>query len=410
MVHCKEQKPFLNAVYSSVSKNTALRLSRAIRDTRAGARTKRLAWPHYNRWASEWFSLEYDEPHKGYRLEPGRIVLHLGTDETGKRLSLTLPLAEPRPAYVKPTNIRALRIVHEHGIYYAVLTVSRNLVNEKPLSATPRVVALDPGHIHPVVGFDTAGTVTVVSRPTFPASLDHRIDEVRSKRDHCRRRSVLQTSAGGKPYWLPSRRWRYYDQILQKLLRQRRDQTKTWAYTVANGLYHDYDVVSLGNYAPHGGGRSKGERRSVNNRSLVGPLRRTLSWVALRSGKQFCAWDERGSTRTCFSCGHKVDGGIPPSIRAWTCPLCGTPNHRDANAARHGLVRSLATLHATHGTLPSSGHHEISSWRTWRLTEAGITQVIATPESAVALLGLPQTPGKQTVGVVADHQNLLKSA
>ena len=382
MVGLKAQKPFYRSLYSSVSKNVALRLSRAIRDTRAPAlsgRAKRLEWPHYNRWQSEWFSLEYDEPGKGYRFIQGAIELSLGTNEAGERLSLRLPLKEPRPRFLRANSVRALRIVREHGIYYAIATVSRQIAAQKPLSEHPRIIALDPGHINPVTGYDTAGNVTMVKRPLWLARQDELIDKTRAKRDHCVRKSIkMITPTSGKTYYIASRRWRSFDDVLRGLLHQRQEQIKTWCYSVANRFYRDYDIVSMGNYSPHGGGRSRGERRSMNNRSLIGHLRSTFGYMAERSGKQFHTWNERDSTRTCANCKTVLPSTIPPNIRIWVCPVCNMVNDRDANAAINGLDRTLVSYQ-----LPCSGHHEINSWCTLRLTEAGVAQVISTPESVL---------------------------
>ena len=400
MVAIKDQKPFLRSLYSSVSKNVALRLSRAIRDTRSMAtsgRKKRLAWPHFNRWQSDWFSLEYDELGKGYAFVPGAIELSLGTNEAGERLRLRLPLRERRPGFLKPSTVRALRIVKDHGVYYAIATVTRQIVDMKPLPAAPKVISLDPGHVSPVVGYGTDGAVTDVARPSYLKLLDEAIDRVKAKRDRCQRRSILMTTpVSGKTYWQPSRRWTFYNDILVKLQRQRQEQITAWCNALANLLLREYDVVSMGDYAPHGGGRTKGERRSMNNRSLIGHLRSTLGWMAERSGKRFMAWPERHTTMTCANCGTRLPESLKPDIRVWTCPSCNTLNHRDANAAMNGLRLTLEALQSSLDSpeidlLPCSGHQEavsrgISSWRTVRLTEVGITQVISPLESVTGLL------------------------
>jgi len=65
----KRQHPFLKAVYSSVLKNAALRLSKAIRDYqdgKHGRRANQVNWPKFRAWKRAWFSLHYDEPWKGY--------------------------------------------------------------------------------------------------------------------------------------------------------------------------------------------------------------------------------------------------------------------------------------------------------------------------------------------------------
>jgi putative transposase len=68
----KEEKPFLKVVHSSPLKNTALRLSDAIRahqQSKKGTRKgKKVGWPSYRAWKQAWFSLFYDEPEKGFKV------------------------------------------------------------------------------------------------------------------------------------------------------------------------------------------------------------------------------------------------------------------------------------------------------------------------------------------------------
>jgi len=143
-------------------------------------------------------------------------------------------------------------------------------------------------------------------------------------------------------------------------LRERREQTKQFLYTVANRFYHDYDAVGVGDYVPHGGGITRKMRRAMNNRSLNRRFKQVLAWVALRSGKQYLEWAETGSTRTCHDCGYVVAEGIPVEVREWDCPgpECTSHHIRDENAARNGLTRTrkrigVALLGPSGGNLPA---------------------------------------------------------
>src|SRR5215472_6765554 len=84
----KAQHPFVKVVYSSVLKNAALRLSKAIRDYQDSCHGRR---------KRAWFSLQYDEPWKGYTLAGCTLTLVLGQDAADHQLSLTLTLAERLP-------------------------------------------------------------------------------------------------------------------------------------------------------------------------------------------------------------------------------------------------------------------------------------------------------------------------
>ena len=367
----KAEHPFLKAVYSSVLKNAALRLSKAIRDYQDGKHGRRantVRWPKFRAWKRKWFSLQYDEPHKGYALCGRTLTLILGKDAAGKQLTLVLELAEMLPPWVNQQNIRQCRIVKEGQIYSAIFTVERQLPNGKPLSPS-KIVALDPNHKNFAYAVGSDGKATEIQNPYFLKSFDKRIDRLKSKRDHCQKQARLITREDGSQFWLPSRRWLMLNSRLQDVLRKRREQTKQFLYTVANRLYHDYDAVGVGNYVPHGGGITKQMRRSMNNRSLNGRFKQVMAWVALRSGKQYLEWEEGGSTRTCHDCGCVVEEGIPVEVREWDCPNAACSRHhlRDENAARNGLTRTLKAL-----ALPCSGRREVSSRRAWRFNGLGL--------------------------------------
>ena len=69
----KGKHPFLKVVYSSVLKNAALRLSKAIRDYqdgKHGRRVNNVNWPKFRAWKRSWFSLQYDEPGKLRSVSP----------------------------------------------------------------------------------------------------------------------------------------------------------------------------------------------------------------------------------------------------------------------------------------------------------------------------------------------------
>jgi putative transposase len=277
----KTRHPFLKAVYSSVLKNAALQLSKAIRDYQDGKHGRRknvVNWPTFRAWKRNWFSLQYDEPWKGYALAGRTLSLVLGEDATGKQLRIELELVEPLPHWVNQEHIRQCRLVKEGQIYSVVFSVERVLPNGKPHSPK-RVAALDPNHKNfaYVVGSD--GKATEIHNPYFLKSFDKRIDALKSKRDRCK--------------------------------------TKQFLYTIANHLYAEYDAVSVEDYVPHGGGITKKMRRAMNNRSLNRRFKQVLAWVALRSGKVYLEWEEGGSTRTCHDCGFVVEEGIPVEVREW---------------------------------------------------------------------------------------------
>lgn len=64
-------------------------------------------------------------------------------------------------------------------------------------------------------------------------------------------------------------------------------------------------------------------------------FRRQLEYKAAQRGKTVVVVDRwYPSSKTCSACGYKM-AKMPLSVRAWTCPACGTHHDRDLNAAIH---------------------------------------------------------------------------
>src|SRR5215469_6509878 len=178
----KMQHPFLKAVYSSVLKNAALRRTFAIRDYQDGhhgRRKNQVNWPTFRAWKRGWFSLQYDEPWKGYQLEGRTLTLVLGQDAAGTQLKLDLMLAERLPHWVNHQHVRQCRIVKEGHLYFVVFSLQRLLPNGKPLSLD-KVVALDPNHKNCAYAVGTDGKATEIHNPYFLKILDTRIDQLKA--------------------------------------------------------------------------------------------------------------------------------------------------------------------------------------------------------------------------------------
>jgi putative transposase len=345
----KNEHPFLKVVHSSPLKNTALRLSDAIRahqKSKQGKRKgKQMGWPKFRSWKQDWFSLFYDEPAKGFNIQDNTLTLSFGMGQDRKQRSLTLQL--PEAHLLKDKTLRNLRIVSELGCYYAVFTIQKILPIRKPIS---KILALDPNHKNLAYGVDTQGNAIEIASPQWLKIYDKRLDELKSKRDRCHKQSkkspVLDQKGNptGKEFHLPSKKWKKYNHALKSALRKRREQTKTFMFTSAHRLYKDYDCLGIGDYTPNGEGATKPMRRAMNNRSVIGRWKKTLSWVARKSGKTFIEFDEKGTTRTCSHCLRVEESGIHVSLRQWQCPQCQTVHIRDENAAINGLGKILRDL------------------------------------------------------------------
>ncbi|GJM17767.1 MAG: hypothetical protein DHS20C13_30940 [Thermodesulfobacteriota bacterium] len=262
----------------------------------------------------------------------------------------------------------------------------------KEIMRSCNIVALDPNHKNFSYAVDSDGIAVEIEAPKWLKIYDKRIDEIKSKRDRCKKRSKQieiidkEGKSTGKKRWQPSRRWIKYNHILEKALAKRRDQTKTFLFTLANRLFRSYDIVIIGDYTPHGGGISTGMRRAMNNRSLIGRFKDVLSWTAMKSGKLSNIFNERGTTRTCCQCGHVVKDGIDPNIRVWTCQNCQAEHIRDENASRNGLAKYLRILEKKGEIsllVPGSGLVSVRERWAWCVSTRGVVSLFSGGETVV---------------------------
>ncbi len=363
----KNDHAFLKSVHSSPLKNAALRLSESIgahRKSRKKIRKgKKTGWPRYRKWSENYFSLLYDEPKKGFKINGRSLTISLGVGSEGKRIKIQCQLSKS-PFSFENVEIRNLRITKELGKYYAIFTIKREEPSKKTIN---RVIAIDPNHKNLGYGVCDDGSAIEIANPWFIKERQRRIDLLKRRRDKCLKKSVKIEKDDGKFYWKPSRRWSYFDRILEKEYRKRREQTKTFLYSISHCLCKNYDYIAIGDYTPNGSGKTKAMRRSMNNESLIGRFKLTMNWVARKSGKWFEEWCEKGSTRTCSECETVVVGGIAPNIREWDCCKCKRHHIRDENAAINGLAQILKK-----NTFPGSGHLPLEIMERWALRFDGL--------------------------------------
>ncbi len=373
----KEEHPYLKSVHSSPLKNAALRLTGAIQDyddsCKGRRKGKKIGWPRFNAWKSNWFSLLYDEPGKGYKVIGNILHLSLGVGLDNKRRSLQIPIADAH--LLKDQDVRNLRIVKAHGIFRAVFTVVRKVPDPKPIT---KIIAFDPNHKNLLYGVDNTGGALEIEAPYWLKAYDRRIDELRSALDRCEKRSKkIEVQAGTKiiTYWEKSRRFKKLRATLDKALAKRREHIKLFCYRIANQLCKRYDFIAIGDYAPQGQGITTPMRRAMNNRSVIGTCKTIVEWVALKSGKTYYEFDETGTTRTCHACGFIVQEGIHPSKREWLCQGCITIHIRDENAACNGLRKAYRWLQEISKEssllVPSSGRVLIKERWAWRVLSSG---------------------------------------
>jgi putative transposase len=400
----KKDHHFLKAVHSSPLKNTALRLSQAIQAHQNSKKGKRagneMGWPKFRSWQASWFSLLYDEPNKGFKLNRDQLTLSLGG-----RISVCFTLKDHH--LLKGQTLRNLRIVKQATHYYAIFTVLAKHPAKKPIK---RIIAFDPNHKNMAHGVDTEGKSIEIKAPNWLKVYDKRFDELKSKRDRCLKKSqkqIIKDPQGNpvKERFIPSKRWRKYQNTLDKARHKRQEQTKTYVYTLAHEICKHYDAVGIGDYTPKGEGTTTAMRRAMNNRSLNRRFKQALEWVAAKSGKRFTEYDEKGTTRTCNHCHEILSEGLHPSIRKWGCPKCHTVHLRDENAAINGLKKILRDLENKCETLvsqvPCSGLFQIVERWAWCVLPSGVRRTLRGQSGEQS-----QAPGNEIGSLVASGHKL----
>ena len=103
-------------------------------------------------------------------------------------------------------------------------------------------------------------------------------------------------------------------------------------------------------------------------------FRRQLGYKAAQRGGMVVVADRwYPSSKMCSGCGHKLEA-LPLTVRAWTCPVCGSIHDRDVNAAinlKNMAVSSTVSVcgevgsgsGCKTGTKPASVKQESSSKR-----------------------------------------------
>ena len=100
------------------------------------------------------------------------------------------------------------------------------------------------------VGFDGVNAIEL-TRCYVQKNLDRAIDYIKSRRDKCTKRSrAIRNPDGSIKYWKPSRKWKQFNTVLNRLYAKRREQMKLFAYTIAHWLERHYDKVLYGDYIP----------------------------------------------------------------------------------------------------------------------------------------------------------------
>lgn len=329
VVKIKQENSYLYSVHSSPLKNAAIRLKTAFENF--FNESSKNEYPQFHSNKKKWFSLLYDEPNKGIKIQNKKIRISLGykLDENNKKVRLYLngTIAEE---VIKNMKVKNYRITKELNCYYLIVTLEGK---EKDLVSSPsKTISIDPNHTNFFVGIDNEGKSIELNNLYMIKYFDKQIDIVKSKRDKCLKKSIECFTKDGTPYYISSRRYQRLDKALTKLYLKRKDQIKTALFTIAQYLCKNYDIIAIGDYVPTlDTAKYQNMHRAMLNQTPIGQFRQILEFVCAKTGKIYKKVNEANTTKTCSMCGHIESHD--PSVRSFVCPNCGKLLYRDINSA-----------------------------------------------------------------------------
>lgn len=179
-----------------------------------------------------------------------------------------------------------------------------------------RVIALDPGIRKFLVGYDPEGSVHVIgagARDDLQKLLDRH-----SLEDGSRRKKAIT--------------------------RRIRNMVDDLHWKTISYLLEHYDIILYPDFRPRGMLQGSNLYRKVKRQMCslrFFRFKERLLEKAKRMGKEVLIVDERLTSKTCGSCGEKVDVG---GSEVFSCSHCPLVADRDAQAARNILLKHLRVL------------------------------------------------------------------
>ena len=218
---------------------------------------------------------------------------------------------------LKNSKINNVTVKRENGKYYAIVNITTTI---DELEKTGENIGIDLG----------LKNLATLSNGQEIVNLD-----------------LKKEDAMIRKYQKKLSRQKYMSKNYQKTLRK----YHKWQYKKNNKIqnaYHQlskyivekYDIIAMENLNIKGMFQNKRwapKLQRISLYKLVNMLKYKSEWY----GKTFIQIDRfYPSTKTCNICGYQ-NNNITLDIRQWTCPSCGTPHHRDTNAAINILNEAI---------------------------------------------------------------------
>ncbi len=204
--------------------------------------------------------------------------------------------------------------------------------------------AIDLGVMNLIAATNShAGKSIVIKNNRVDKYWQPKINELKSKRDHC------------KKY---SNKWHWCNDKLQKMKRKQTNQQKDFQHKISKKVVEntrantliigDLNVKEMSESKQNDKKNDKSRHRTMQSTGSIGRFARFLTYKAERLGKKVIRLSERNITKRCTYCMTKENRSL--SERTINCD-CGLTIDRDTSSSATLLQRFLALLALSHQRL-----------------------------------------------------------
>lgn len=251
-----------------------------------------------------------------------------------------LPLEFKIPEKFSFSKVYQVAVFKDNYDFYISITYEKA---EKPYFDNGLYQAIDLGITKTVTAVNMHGKFLEVKNPRPDKYWQPKIEEVQSKRDHCKKES---------------NKWRWYHRKLRRMQRKCSNQTKdfmhklsrklvdnTKAKTIIIGALNVKEMPQSNSVPMH---MKNGLNRATQNNGYLSRFARFLTYKAQLAGKRVIEISEEDTTKTCCVCGKKHEMKIWD--RVMKCD-CGNELDRDKNSTINLMVRFLSQNAPVNGLL-----------------------------------------------------------
>lgn len=278
------------------------------------------------------YTQEYSQPKNSFLLEAETIKLSFGK---GPRDWISIAL--PAYSWCSLGQPKSVKIGWDALTKDWFLCISHEVREDAPRESGA-VVLFDPGCRTALTGIKTDGTFweyDLSPLRKLNMSSYQLLDTMRSKLDLMKNKN--------------SQAARRLRKSIKKIFRKISTRTKTYLHTLASHILSDHTDAKefkVGDWDKRQTLADTSSRfvnkrinRAVQNNNPLQKLIDILNYKAKRRGQKVTKVDERGTTRTCSQCDHRMKDGLKPGERVFSCPKCHFSFPRDHQSCLNLLKR-----------------------------------------------------------------------